>query len=153
MQLPFPTSTPILQITAILQYGALAFGFAMELLFLPLSFSFYYVATAVVGQCTWTTACRRCGNEGQEEGGHTHSQYMLLLAVAIFNKIEPADLRVVYFNRIELTEFWFVFGTRSNLCYTAVHEVVTMMHHRTCASLPIFHALTECDSFSSFTDE
>ena len=153
MQLPFPTSTPILQITAILVYGALAFGFAMELLFLPLSFSFYQVATTVVGQCTCTTACGRCGKEGQEEGGHTHSQYMLLLAVAIFNKIEPADLWVVYFNRIELAEFWVVFGTRSNLCFTAVHEVVTMMNHRTCASLPIFHALTECDRVSSFTDE
>ena len=96
--------------------------------------------TVVGQQRTCTTACGRCGKEGQEEGGHTHSRYMLLLAVAIFK-------------RIELTEFWVVFGTRSNFCYTAVHEVVTMMNHRTCASLPIFHALTECDSVSSFTDE
>ena len=57
------------------------------------------------------------------------------------------------FQQDRAAEFWVVFGTRSNFCYTAVHEVVTMMNHRTCASLPIFHALTECDSVSSFADE
>ena len=43
-----------------------------------------------------------------------------------------------------------LFGTGSNLRYIPVHEVVAEMEHRFCATLPMFHSLTGCDTVSSF---
>ena len=62
---------------------------------------------------------------------------VLVVAVASFDKIKPDEL-------------WVTLGTGSNLHCIAVHELVATMDPRWCSSLPIFHALTGCDTVSAF---
>ena len=55
------------------------------------------------------------------------------------------------FNQIGADELWVAFGTRSNFRYIPVHDVVAGMDPRICATLPVFHALTGCDTVSAFS--
>ena len=59
-------------------------------------------------------------------------------------------LAVSMFNEINLEELWLAFGTGSNFRYIPIHEVVVNMDPRICATLPMFHAFTGCDTVSSF---
>ena len=45
---------------------------------------------------------------------------------------------------------WLSFGTGSHLQYIPVHEVAAEMNQRICTTLPVFHALTGCDTVSAF---
>ena len=42
------------------------------------------------------------------------------------------------------------FGTGSNLRHVPVHDMVAEMDQQVCATLPVFHALTGCDTVSCF---
>ena len=59
-------------------------------------------------------------------------------------------LAISMFNEINLEELWLAFGTGSNFRYIPIREVVVNMDPRICATLPIFHAFTGCDTVSSF---
>ena len=59
-------------------------------------------------------------------------------------------IAIAMFRKINLNELWLSFGTGSSLRYIPVHEVVAEMEHWICATLPMFHALTGCDTVSSF---
>ena len=54
------------------------------------------------------------------------------------------------FNEIDPNELWLVFGIGSNFRYIPIHEVVANMDPRICATLPMFHAFTRCDTVSAF---
>ena len=58
---------------------------------------------------------------------------VVVQAVASFNNINPDEL-----------------GTGFSFRYIAVHQQAAAMNPRQCATLPIFHALTGCDTVSSF---
>ena len=45
---------------------------------------------------------------------------------------------------------YIAFGTGSNFRYIPIHEVVASMDPRICATLPMFHAFTGCDTVSAF---
>ena len=60
-------------------------------------------------------------------------------------------LGIAMFNQIGADELWLAFGTRSNFRYIPVHDVVAGMDPRICATLPVFHALTGCDTVSAFS--
>ena len=60
-------------------------------------------------------------------------------------------LAVASFDKIKLDELWVIIDTGSNLQCIAVHELVATMDPRCCSSLPIFHALTGCDTVSAFS--
>lgn len=62
---------------------------------------------------------------------------VVVIAVAAFNKIHPEEL-------------WLAFGTGDSFRYIAIHELVKTMTPRKCAALPIFHAITGCDTVSAF---
>ena len=62
---------------------------------------------------------------------------VVVISIAIFNQINPDEL-------------WLVFGTGSHFRYIPVHELVSGMDPRNCAVLPVFHAITGCDTVSSF---
>ena len=47
-----------------------------------------------------------------------------------------------------ISELWFAFGTGKYLRYIAVHQIAKSL--RTKLALPIFHALTGCDTVFSF---
>ena len=49
------------------------------------------------------------------------------------------------------SELWFKTGNANNLRYVAVHDIGKRYGATFCMSLPIVHALTGCDSTSSFT--
>ena len=68
---------------------------------------------------------------------HTVDTDVVVLAIAMYNKINPDEL-------------WLAFGTGSNFRYIPIHEVVGDMDPRICAVLPVFHALTGCDTVSAF---
>ena len=58
-------------------------------------------------------------------------------------------LSVASFN-INPDELWIALGTGSSFWYIAVYQLAAAMNPRQCATLPIFHALTGCDTVSSF---
>ena len=60
-------------------------------------------------------------------------------------------LAIAMFNQIGADEPWLAFGTQSNFRYIPVHDVVAGMDPRICATLPVFHALTGCDTVSAFS--
>ena len=62
---------------------------------------------------------------------------VVILAISTFNEINPDEL-------------WLAFGTGSNFRYIPIHEVVANMDPRVCATLPMFHAFTGCDTVSAF---
>ena len=62
---------------------------------------------------------------------------VVVLAMATFDQIQPDEL-------------WVSFGTGSNFRYIAVHELVATLSPRQCLSLPVFHAITGCDTVSAF---
>ena len=59
-------------------------------------------------------------------------------------------LAVAMLNRIKLDELWVALGTGSNFRYIPIHELASTMDSRICTTLPVFHALTGCDTISPF---
>ena len=49
------------------------------------------------------------------------------------------------------SELWLKTGNANNLLYVAVHDICKKYGATFCMSLPVGHALTGCDSTSSFT--
>ena len=47
-------------------------------------------------------------------------------------------------------ELWLAFGTGKHFCYLAAHKIANALGPKKAQTLPIFHALTGCDTVSSF---
>ena len=62
---------------------------------------------------------------------------VVVIAIATLSKIEPDEL-------------WVAFGTGGNFRVIAIHEVAAALGPRKSSTLPMFHALTGCDTVSSF---
>ncbi|KAL7373171.1 hypothetical protein ABVT39_000586 [Epinephelus coioides] len=62
---------------------------------------------------------------------------VVVLVVAMFRKIKPEEM-------------WIALGSGTSLRYIGVHEVPKKLDPSTCAALPLFHALTGCDTVSAF---
>jgi len=62
---------------------------------------------------------------------------VVVLAVAAFLKIKPEEM-------------WIALGAGVSFRYIGVHKVVGKLDPRTCATLPVFHAITGCDTVSAF---
>lgn len=54
------------------------------------------------------------------------------------------------FSKINPDELWVALGTGSRFRYIAIHELVVTMNPRQCFTLPVFHALTGCETVSAF---
>ena len=59
---------------------------------------------------------------------------------------DVVDIAIVMFRTINPDELWLSFGTGLNLRHIPVHEVAAEMDQQICATLPVFHALTGCDT-------
>ena len=53
-------------------------------------------------------------------------------------------------NRTKPDELWVAFGTGGHFRFIPIHEVAVAVGPRKSATLPLFHALTGCDTVSSF---
>ena len=60
-------------------------------------------------------------------------------------------LAVSFFSRMNLEEMWIAFGTGKNVCFIAIHEIVSSLSATTFSGLLAFHAFTGCDTVSSFS--
>ena len=63
---------------------------------------------------------------------------VVVLAVAVAQTLQPED------------ELWLAFGTGKNFRYLAAHEIAAGLGPEKARTLPMFHALTGCDTVSSF---
>ena len=63
---------------------------------------------------------------------------VVVLAVAVAQTLQPED------------ELWLAFGTGKNFRYLAAHEIAAGLGPEKACTLPVFHALTGCDTVSSF---
>ena len=63
---------------------------------------------------------------------------------------DAVELFVASFSNIKPDELWIDLGTGSRFWYTPVHQLVAAIYPRQCDTMPIFHALTGCDTVSSF---
>ena len=66
---------------------------------------------------------------------------VVVLAVAAARGLKPAD------------ELWLAFGTGKSFRYVAAHEISGGLGPEKPCALPVFHALTGCDTVSSFAEE
>ena len=60
-------------------------------------------------------------------------------------------LAVAAFQFLQLQELWIAFGTKHNLKYIPVHSIAETLGDEKSKALPMFHALTGCDSVSAFS--
>ena len=49
-----------------------------------------------------------------------------------------------------IDELWLAFGTRKKFRYIAAHELYVSLGPEKSKSLPVFHAITGCDTVSAF---
>ncbi|KAL8559114.1 hypothetical protein ACOMHN_046162 [Nucella lapillus] len=66
---------------------------------------------------------------------------VVVLAVSLAQELQPED------------KLWLAFGTGQSLRYLAAHEIAAGFGREKARALPIFHALTGCDTVSSFTSK
>ncbi len=59
-------------------------------------------------------------------------------------------LAVDVIDKIEASELWVLFGTGKNKRMLPIHEISRKIGQEKSHSLPLFHALTGCDTTSSF---
>ena len=59
-------------------------------------------------------------------------------------------LVIAMFNHLNADGLWLAFGTKSHFRYIPIHEIVAGLDPRICTTLPVFHALTGCDTVSAF---
>ncbi|ELU07992.1 hypothetical protein CAPTEDRAFT_216620 [Capitella teleta] len=62
---------------------------------------------------------------------------VVIIAASAFTTIKPAKL-------------WIAFGSGRNFRHLPVHEIVNCLGFSRCSSLPLFHAMTGCDTVSAF---
>jgi len=60
-------------------------------------------------------------------------------------------LAVAFFDRLLVDKLWIHFGTGKHTRVIAVHDLATVLGAQKCRALPVFHALTGCDTVSSFS--
>ena len=63
---------------------------------------------------------------------------VVVLAVMVVQKLPAGD------------EFWVAFGTGKNYRYIAAHEIASSLGPEKTCALPMFHAITGCDTVSAF---
>ena len=59
-------------------------------------------------------------------------------------------LAVAVFGEVEVSELWIMFGTGKNQRMLPIHEIAKKLGQEKSQSLPLFHALTGCDTTSFF---
>ena len=63
---------------------------------------------------------------------------------------DVAVLCTAHFELLNCQELWFRTGVRDKVRYIAIHKIFPRLGKNVCKSLPGFHAVTGCDSTSSF---
>ena len=53
---------------------------------------------------------------------------------------------------LEGSEIWLAFGHAKNFRYIAAHSIATVLGDDKCKALPFMHAVSGCDTVSSFCD-
>ena len=66
---------------------------------------------------------------------------VVVLAVMVVNKLPAGD------------ELWVAFGTGKNYRYIAAHEIASSLGPEKTCALPMFHAITGCDTVSAFVGQ
>ncbi|KAK3740395.1 hypothetical protein QZH41_000916 [Actinostola sp. cb2023] len=59
-------------------------------------------------------------------------------------------LAISIFHVISVDELWISYGTGRNFRYLAIHEIATKLGQERSRALPLFHAITGCDTVSFF---
>ncbi len=61
-------------------------------------------------------------------------------------------LAIAESQKMENVKLWVAFGTGKNLRYIPVHEIASALGPEKAMALPVFHAFTGCDTFSTFAN-
>ena len=59
-------------------------------------------------------------------------------------------LAIVFAKKLEVEELWVAFGVGKHLRYLPIHKIAGSLTTQQCEGLPVFHALTGCDTVSFF---
>ena len=60
-------------------------------------------------------------------------------------------LAVAYQQHIKATKLWVAFGTGKHFRYIPAHTIASNLGDQKCTALPVFHAITGCDTTSCFS--
>jgi len=60
-------------------------------------------------------------------------------------------ISIAIFHKLKLDKLWIAFGTGNHFRYLAIHKIVNTLGPNKSRSLLLFHALTGCDTVSSFS--
>lgn len=59
-------------------------------------------------------------------------------------------LAIAFFKKLDIEHLWIHFGVGKNVRLIAIHELTSRLNATKCEALPMFHALTGCDTVSCF---
>ncbi|KAJ8395934.1 hypothetical protein AAFF_G00026420 [Aldrovandia affinis] len=102
--------------------------------------------TSLTAPCNHEEADSRMLLHASHAGQHGHHAILIwtvdtdvvVLAVSLAQELQPED------------ELWLAFGTGQSFRYLAAHEIAAGLGREKARALPMFHALTGCDTVSSF---
>ena len=102
--------------------------------------------TVSLAPCTHEEAHTRMLLHASHASKHGHHSILIrtadtdvvVLTISMAQGLEPGD------------EVWLAFGTGKGFRYLAAHELAVSLGPEKALALPMFHALTGCDTVSSF---
>ena len=80
---------------------------------------------------------------------HASKQFSNILIKTVDTDV--VVLAISLFTQLNISRLWIEFGVGKSTRFIPIHEVVDTMAESTSRALPLFHAITGCDTCSSFT--
>ena len=78
-------------------------------------------------------------------------QYNSVIICTVDSGIVVLAVHVFAHLTSSLTALWVAFGTGKSYQLIPVHSICTALGHPKCLALPMFHALMDCDTTTSFS--
>jgi len=107
---------------------------------------------AVCNQTLNMTDISPCDHEEADTRMLLHVKHANADAIVKTVDTDVVVIAISCFDQLQINKLWIEFGVGENMCHIPVHDIISSLPQSKmmCASLPLFHAITGCDTVSSF---